>query len=96
MTDIVERVAAAVRKARFDRTGRGKAYDPTLPLHETEIADVRAAIAEVLKMKPYTWEYSRGLDVDYTPTQVIDGAWKSDGWLEKPLYDLSPLKEALK
>jgi hypothetical protein len=42
--DKVEAVAKAVRRARFERNGKGKAYDPELPLHETELLDARAAI----------------------------------------------------
>jgi hypothetical protein len=38
-------LAKAVRRARFNRTGRGKAYDPDLPLHETEIEDAAAFLA---------------------------------------------------
>jgi hypothetical protein len=43
--DKVEEVAKAVRRARFERNGKGKAYDPELPLHETELLDASAAIA---------------------------------------------------
>jgi len=46
-TKLVETVAHAVRRGRFERTGRGKAYDPSLPLHETELEDARAALTAI-------------------------------------------------
>ena len=44
MSDVIERVARAVRLARFERNGMAKAYDPETPLHETELLDAKAAL----------------------------------------------------
>ena len=44
--DIVKRVAIGIRRDQFERTGRGS-FDPAMPLTEREMADARAAIAEV-------------------------------------------------
>lgn len=45
MSEIIERVALAMRRRRFERTGRAASFDAELPLADTELDDARAAIA---------------------------------------------------
>lgn len=46
-TELVERVARAIRRNKFERTGRLACYDDNLPLAEAELSEGRAAIAAI-------------------------------------------------
>jgi hypothetical protein len=86
-------IANAVRKARFDRTGRGKAYDPDLQLHETEVEDAAAALAKVREthhlipkdQEPVGSIYS---DADGHSIFDVSGSKGYPYWTETPLYTL--------
>jgi hypothetical protein len=45
--ELIELVAKGVRKARFERTGKGAFYDPALPLLETESQDAKASLEAI-------------------------------------------------
>lgn len=45
---VIEIVARAIRRNRFERNGRLDAFDPELPLTDNEMADGQAAIIALL------------------------------------------------
>jgi hypothetical protein len=79
--NMVEKVAAAVRLGRFERNGMGKSYDPEVPLHETEIADARAAML-AMREGGEAIERPAIMSISYTNTEVwrmlLDAALQPD------------------
>ncbi len=74
MSEMVERVARAVRMNRFVRTRRSAAFDETVPPTDLELDDARAAIAEMI-------EPTQGMmDVFYTLPCWGDGPEARDTW----------------
>lgn len=47
MSKDLERLALAMRRGRFERTGRGPIFDPDVMLTHGEIDDVRAILTEL-------------------------------------------------
>ncbi len=48
MSEMVERVAIAIRRHKFERTGRGKVFDPSI-CTENELGEARAAIKAMME-----------------------------------------------
>lgn len=49
MSEMIKRVAIAIRRNKFERSGRGRIFDPDLCTEE-ELGEARAAIAEIQLM----------------------------------------------
>lgn len=71
---MTRRVALAMRKNRFERTGRKAAFDAGTPLSDNEIDDARAAI-EAMKIPTFAMvEAPAGLEID---PGTADDVWQS-------------------
>ena len=75
----VEAIARAVRRRQFERTGRARVLDESLPLTENELDDARAALAAAYAARPVQEPARHHIEHDGFTGTVIGRYTRLDG-----------------